>query len=141
MIQITDTIFIDENEIKEEFIRASGPGGQNVNKVATAVQIRFNIQDSVSLPEEIKERLIKLSGNRITEKGELIIHARRFRTQSRNRNDALNRLIDLIQKATLKPKKRRPRKPSLQAKQRRLDAKHRHSEKKRRRRFNTKTDY
>lgn len=135
MIQITENIKINEDDIREEFIRSSGPGGQNVNKVATAVQLRFDVRHSPSLPEEVKERLIKLAGNRITEDGELIITAKRFRTQGKNREDALRRLIDLIQKAAQKPKVRRRRKISLISKYRRLEEKRKISEKKRQRRF------
>ena len=135
MIQVTDTISIDESEIQEEFVRSSGPGGQNVNKVATAVQLRFNVRNSPSLPDEVRERLIKLAGRRMTESGELIISARRFRTQARNREDALNRLIELIRKATEKPKPRRKRRPSLISKQRRLDEKRKRGEVKKQRKF------
>lgn len=135
MIQINENIKINESEIREEFIRSSGPGGQNVNKVATAVQLRFDVRHSPSLPEEVKERLIKLAGNRITEDGELIITAKRFRTQGKNREDALQRLIDLIHKAAQKPKVRRRRKISLISKYRRLEEKRKISEKKRQRRF------
>ena len=135
MIQVTDTISIDESEIQEEFVRSSGPGGQNVNKVATAVQLRFNVRNSPSLPDEVRERLMQLAGRRMTESGELIISARRFRTQSRNREDALNRLIELIRKATQKPKPRRKRKPSLISKQRRLEEKRKRGEIKKQRRF------
>jgi len=135
MIQVTDTISIDEIEIQEEFIRSSGPGGQNVNKVATAVQLRFNVRNSTSLPDEVRERLIKLAGKKMTESGELIISARRFRTQASNREDALNRLIELIRKATEKPKPRRKRKPSLISKKRRLDEKRKKGELKKQRRF------
>ncbi|MDZ7333212.1 MAG: alternative ribosome rescue aminoacyl-tRNA hydrolase ArfB [candidate division KSB1 bacterium] len=135
MIQITEHIKISEDEIREEFIRSSGPGGQNVNKVATAVQLRFDVQNSPSLPEEVKERLIKLAGNRITEDGELIITAKRFRTQGKNREDALQRLIELLSKASQKPKVRRRRKISLISKYRRLEEKRKISEKKKQRRF------
>ena len=139
MIQVTDTISIDENEIQEDFIRSSGPGGQNVNKVATAVQLRFDVQNSLSLPDEVRERLIKLAGKRMTENSELIISARRFRTQVRNREDALNRLIDLIRKATIKPKPRRKRKPTLISKQRRLAEKRKRGEIKKQRSFDPLT--
>jgi len=134
MISITSAIAIDESEIRQEFIRSSGPGGQNVNKVATAVQLRFDVANSPSLPDDVRERLIRLAGRRITEDGVLIIDARRFRTQERNRQDATNRLIDLIRKATEKPKPRRRMGPTLASKIRRLDAKHRRSETKHKRR-------
>jgi len=94
MIQVTPAIAIGENELQEEFIRASGPGGQNVNKVSTAVRLRFDVANSRSLPEEVRIRLISLAGNQITEDGILIIDARRFRTQGRNREDATNRLVE-----------------------------------------------
>ena len=131
MIQITPTIAIDEREIQEEFIRATGPGGQNVNKVATAVQLRFDVRHSPTLPDEVRERLIHLSGRRMTDDGVLILQARRFRTQERNRQDAMDRLIALIRKATEKPKPRRRTRPTLASKERRLDIKRRRSETKR----------
>ncbi len=134
MIHITPAISIDEREIQEDFVRASGPGGQNVNKVATAVQIRFHVADSPSLPEDVRKRLIRISGRRITEDGLLIIDARRFRTQKRNRQDAINRLVELIRKAAERPKPRRKTKPTPAARARRLDAKHRRKETKRMRR-------
>ncbi len=134
MIQITPAISIDEREIQEEFIRASGPGGQNVNKVATAVQIRFNVAESPSLPDDVRTRLMRMAGRRITEDGFLIIDARRFRTQKRNRLDAINRLAELIRKAAEKPKPRRKTRPSPASRARRMDAKHRRSKTKRLRR-------
>src|SRR4030042_4127558 len=104
MIHITRTITIDESEIQEYFVRASGPGGQNVNKVAPAVQLRFDVANSRSLPEEVRKRLITLAGNRITEDGILIIDARQFRTQRQNREDAVGRLVGLIRNAAKRPK-------------------------------------
>jgi ribosome-associated protein len=123
MIQITPHIAIDENEIQTDFIRSSGPGGQNVNKVATAVQLRFDVTNSPSLPEEVRQRLISLAGNRITDKGILLIDAQRFRTQGANRQDATNRLIELIRKATYKAPVRRKTKPTRASKERRLEFK------------------
>jgi ribosome-associated protein len=131
MIQITPAIAIAESEIALEFIRASGPGGQKVNKVATAVQLRFDVRNSSSLPDDVRERLGRLAGKRMTEDGVLIIEARRFRTQERNRQDAIDRLVALIRKAAQKPKPRRKTKPTAQSKRRRLEAKRRQSEKKR----------
>jgi len=125
MIQITRTITINENDIKVEFIRSSGPGGQNVNKVATAAQIRFNIKQSTAIPEVVRKRLIRLAGKRITEEGELVISARRFRTQEQNRRDAIERLTDLIRRAAAQPKRRIKTKPTRASKSRRLDSKHR----------------
>ncbi|MFO8164200.1 MAG: alternative ribosome rescue aminoacyl-tRNA hydrolase ArfB [Desulfatiglandales bacterium] len=134
MIYITPTIAIDESEIKKDFIRASGPGGQNVNKVSSAVQLRFNVAGSPSLPDNIRKRLIHLAGKRITEDGMLIIHAQRFRTQERNRQDALDRLVALIRKASERPKVRRRTRPTIESKRRRLEAKHHRSRAKRLRR-------
>lgn len=131
MIYITKNISIDENEIHEDFVRSSGPGGQNVNKVSTAVQLRFNVKHSSSLPEEVRCRLMKIAGHRLTAEGVLIIDARRFRRQERNRQDALNRLKELIRKAAWKPKKRIKTQPSLACKQKRLESKRHHSLKKR----------
>jgi ribosome-associated protein len=134
MIRINDDISIDESEIAQEFIRASGPGGQHVNKAATAVQLRFDVEASPSLPEAVRERLQDLAGNRMTESGVLIIEARRFRTQEQNRQDALDRLVALIRRASHKPKTRRKTKPTRASKERRLEQKRRRSEIKRMRR-------
>ena len=134
MIHITKAVKIDEKEIHLEFVRSSGPGGQNVNKVATAVHLRFDVNNSPSLPDEVRARLIRLAGKKITAEGILIIEAKRFRTQEKNRQDAIDRLIKLVGKATEKPKARRKTKPSLASKKRRLDAKRHRSEIKSRRR-------
>jgi ribosome-associated protein len=123
MIRVTETIAIDENELSESFVRSSGPGGQNVNKVATAVQLRFDVRNSPSLSEGVRARLEKLGGSRITKNGVLVISADRHRTQERNRADALTRLITLIRRAAEAPRKRRPTKPTAASKERRLKAK------------------
>ena len=125
MIRVTGTIAIDEEEIHQQFIRASGPGGQNVNKVATAVQLRFDVAHSPSLPEEVRERLTRLAGKRMTKEGYLIIDARRFRTQEQNRQDSVARLVDLIRQAAQKPKIRKRTKPTKASEERRLESKHR----------------
>ena len=123
MLRVTDTISIPESELQEQFVRASGPGGQNVNKLSTAVQLRFDVLNSPSLPEDVRQRLIRLAGSRLTQDGILIIHAQNFRTQERNREDALARLVALIQAAAIRPKTRRATRPSKGAKERRLEAK------------------
>jgi ribosome-associated protein len=127
MIQITPAIQLDESELHMDFIHASGPGGQNVNKVATAVQLRFDVLASPSLPAEVRQRLIILARNRMTEKGEIIIEAKRFRTQAANRQDAVGRLVELIQKATQRPRVRHKTRPTLASKEERLDTKRRRS--------------
>ena len=126
MIQVTPSIAIHERELQEEFTRSSGPGGQNVNKVSTAVQLRFDVAHSPALPEDVRERLIRLSGRRMTEDGVLVLSSRRFRTQERNRQDAQERLVALIRKAAVKPKPRRKTRPTQASRQRRIeDKKHR----------------
>ena len=133
-IRITPSLVIDESEIQQEFIRASGPGGQKVNKVATAVQLRFDVRHSPSLPDDVRRRLMRLAGRRVNEEGVLVITARRFRTQERNRQDAMNRLVELIRRAAEEPKPRCPTKPPPESKRRRLEAKRRRARTKRLRR-------
>ena len=123
MIPVTPFIALDESEISETFVRASGPGGQNVNKVATAVQLRFDARRSPSLPDNVRERLERLAGSRLTKDGVIVISADRYRTQERNRADALERLLALIRRAAETPKPRRPTRPSAASKERRLKAK------------------
>lgn len=125
MIRVTSNISIHEKEIKEEFIHATGPGGQNVNKVATAVQIRFDVRNSPSLPDELRERIISLAGKKSTDEGVIVIKAKRFRSQDRNRKDAVNRLIHLIRRAAVHPTPRRKTKPTALSRKRRLEEKHR----------------
>jgi len=127
MIRVNQNIALDENEIQEDFVRSSGPGGQNVNRVATAVQLRFDIVNSASLPEDVRRRLLRLGGSRVTRDGILIIDARRFRTQEANRKDARQRLIELVKKAAENPKPRHRTKPTSASKRRRLAEKRRRS--------------
>ena len=127
MIQITPSIQIHTNELHFDYIRASGPGGQNVNKVATGVQLRFNVRAS-SLPEEVKARLIRLAGKRVTDDGVLLIEAKQLRTQEQNREDAIQRLIALIRRASVKPKARKKTKPTKASKEKRLQSKKRRGE-------------
>jgi len=134
MIAITPSLALDESEIQLEFVRAAGPGGQNVNKVATAVQLRFDVRGSPSLPAEVKARLVKLAGRRVSEDGVLVITARRYRSQERNRADAIQRLVKMIQKAATRPRVRKATRVSLSARAARVDEKKRRGEIKRRRR-------
>ncbi len=125
MIQITPAIALDESEIEETFIRSPGPGGQNVNKVASAVQLRFDLARSRSLPADVKARAVRLAGSRLTREGVLIIEAHSHRSQDRNRQDALARLVDLLRHASMRPKPRHKTKPTHGSKQRRLEGKSR----------------
>jgi len=127
MIVVGRNILIPEKEITVKFVRASGPGGQNVNKVSTAVQLRFDVKNSPSLPERVRARLLRLAGSRLTVEGVLVIDARRCRTRERNRRDAIDRLVSLIRKAAEKKKRRRATRPSKAAIRSRLDTKRRRS--------------
>jgi ribosome-associated protein len=140
MIRINARIAVDEREIGETFVRASGPGGQNVNKLSTAVQLRFDVRGSPSLPGDVKARLERLAGTRLTRDGVLVITAQRYRTQGRNRQDALDRLVDLIRRAATPPAPRRPTKPTRASRERRIESKKRHARTKQLRRAKPSLD-
>jgi ribosome-associated protein len=134
MIKITDDLYLNEDEIQYTFVRASGPGGQKINKTASGVQLRFDVVNSPSLPKVLRERVILLAGKKVTDSGILIIEAKRFRTQKQNRKDAMERLIELIREASKPEKKRKPSIPTRASKERRLRRKRRTAERKRLRR-------
>ncbi len=134
MLEITSSVHIDERELTFDFVRAAGPGGQNVNKVATAVQLRFDVRGTTSLKENAKARLIRLAGRRVTNDGILVIEAKRYRTQEQNRDDAIARLSALVRKALAVPHPRKKTKPTAASKERRLKSKKRRAEIKRTRR-------
>jgi ribosome-associated protein len=140
MIEISPDCRIDEKELSMSFVRSGGPGGQNVNKVSTAVQLRFHVMMSPSLNGEVKKRLIAAAGTRATSDGEIVIHASSFRTQERNRADAKERLVSLIRRALFSPKKRKKSRPTFSSAKRRIENKKLHGEKKRARRFSAGDD-
>ena len=123
MIRVTDSIFIDESELTEDFVRSSGPGGQNVNKLSTAVQLRFDARRSPSLPNDVAIRLMRVAGSRLTKDGVIVITAQRHRTQERNRQDAQERLVEMIREATVVQKPRRPTRPTKSSQQKRVEIK------------------
>jgi ribosome-associated protein len=131
MIRITDAISIDESELEESFVRASGPGGQNVNKLSTAVQLRFDMRRSPNLPADVRERAERLAGRRLTKDGVIVLIAQRHRTQERNRADALERLVALLQEAAVRPTLRRATRPTRASRERRIDTKKRRGDVKR----------
>jgi ribosome-associated protein len=122
-LRISENLLLDEQELSERFVLSSGPGGQNVNKVSTAVELRFSVRDSPSLPDGLKARLSRLAGSRMTQDGVLVISAQKFRSQQRNREDAVERLFELIREAAIPPKRRRATRPTLGSKERRLESK------------------
>lgn len=140
MIEISPTLSIDEREIQLSFVRAEGPGGQNVNKVSTVVQLRFDVLHSPSLPSYVRDRLLTIAGSRMTKDGILMITARRFRTQAQNRDDAYDQLIDLLRRAEIRPKIHLKTKPTLASKHRRREDKQHQGEKKRQRRVKIVSD-
>jgi ribosome-associated protein len=133
VIPVTPSIAIEEAELHFDFVRSSGPGGQNVNKVATAVQLRFDAARSPSLPEDVRERLRRVAGKRMTADGVVVITAQRYRSQQKNREDAVGRLVSLIERAAVAPKKRRKTKPTRESRERRLDEKKKRGRVKRKR--------
>jgi ribosome-associated protein len=141
MIEVTNDIRLDESELEWHFVRGSGPGGQNVNKVASAVQLRWDAMGSPALTQAVKHRLARLAGQRLTDQGEILIEAGAHRSQRRNRREALERLLRLIRRAATPPKPRRPTRPPRSAKVRRMEDKRRHSAKKRHRRFDPQRDW
>ena len=131
LLRVNEWMWIDEDELDERFVRASGPGGQNVNKVSSAVELRFNVERSPTLTDEVRHRLRDLAGTRMTDQGVLVIDARRFRTQAANREDARERLLELVRRAARPPKPRKRTRPTAAARERRLDTKRQRSDLKR----------